>query len=91
MDGGMCVNIRPVLSLRLVKPKGRYQPGFSFFIVWRKFPPKREPNAAGHIIMSHEVATVAYPIETSNPAARALGITSIVLLEVPRLVAMNNL
>ena len=35
--------------------------------------------------MFHEVATLVHPIESSKRAARAQGIPSIVLLEVPRL------
>ena len=35
--------------------------------------------------MSHEIATLVHPIESSKPAAHAQGIRSIVLLEVPRL------
>ena len=35
--------------------------------------------------MFHEVATLVHPIESSKRAARAQGIRSVVLLEVPRL------
>ena len=44
---------------------------------------KREPNAAGPVIMFHEVATLVHLIESSKPEARAKGIRLIVLLEVP--------
>ena len=46
---------------------------------------KRERNAAGPIVMFHEVATLVHPIESSKRAARAQGIRSVVLLEVPRI------
>ena len=35
---------------------------------------KREPNAAGPIIMSREVATLVHLIESSKPEVRAEGI-----------------
>ena len=64
--------------------------GLRVVIIWRSFfsrladiSQKREPNAAGPIIMFHEVTTLVHPIESSKPAARAKGIRSIVLLEVP--------
>ena len=46
--------------------------------------PKRERNAAGPVGMFREVATLVHPIESSKRAARAQGIRSVVLLEVPR-------
>ena len=44
---------------------------------------KREPNAAGPIVMFHEVATLVRAIESSKSGTRAKGICLIVLLEVP--------
>ena len=57
--------------------------GASFFLRFAEISRKREPNAAGPIIMSHEVATLVHLIEPSKPEARAEGIRLIVLLEVP--------
>ena len=56
---------------------------FFSFRVLLNFLRKREPNAAGPIIMFHEVATLAHLVESSKPEARAEGIRFIVLLEVP--------
>ena len=44
---------------------------------------KREPNAAGPIVMFHEVATLVHLIKSSKPEPRTEGIRFIVLLGVP--------
>ena len=54
-----------------------------FFSRFAEISRKREPNAAGPIMMFHEVATLVHLIESSKPEARAEGIRLIVLLEVP--------
>ena len=53
-----------------------------FFLRFAEISQKREPNAAGPIIMFHEVATLVHLIGSSKPEARAEGIRLIVLLEV---------
>ena len=44
---------------------------------------KREPNAAGPIVMIHEVATLVHLMKSSKPEPRTEGIRLIVLLGVP--------
>ena len=57
--------------------------GLLFFSRFAEISRKHEPNAAGPIIMFHEVATLVHLIDSLTPAVRAEGIGLIVLLEVP--------
>ena len=64
--------------------KGSLLTGLLFFSRFAEISRKREPNAAGPIIiMFHAVATLVHLIESSKPEAHAEGIRLIVLLEVP--------
>ena len=82
------------------KPNGHFNRPSFFFSLLAEVSKKHERNAADPIVMIHEVATLVHLIESSKRAARAQGIRSVVLLEVPRLlegrpyivsVAINNL
>ena len=77
---------RPIFipsSLSSLFVLGSLLTGHLFFLRFAESSRKREPNAAGPIIMLHEVATLVHLIESSKPEARAEGIRLIVLLEVP--------
>ena len=61
--------------------------GVTGLLFFSRFPEisrkRKQPNAAGPIIMFHEVATLVHLIKSSKPEARAEGIRLMVLLEVP--------
>ena len=54
-----------------------------FFLRFAEISQKREPNAAGPIVMIHKVATLVHLMKSSKPEPRTEGIRFIVLLGVP--------